>query len=392
MKLLKKYILFAFLIENLLMQTYIIRLGEWPFYIMCGIGLALLFSKEFWSRDAFRKCKPLYLLALVYIVYQFTLGFDTLSARSLTYLLAKVTTFVIVIMSVVTNWQFYARKMPMYVTYIVFAVLLYGIITGNDLNSGERLKLGFGNENSTSSIAAICLAGVLFFWNKKHKWIYAIIALVSAYAVLAGGSRNGMFSLAIIMLVWTGLSVKKIVYAGIVLFVMWGAINVLHVNLAGVDRMKDTVEGREGTNRDAEREAAYIMISEKPWTGWGFKSENVGRAASVTEIGAHSGYLEMIKDIGYPFAILWFAILFFSVLPLLKYIKSTDIALRYHIAIVVSHIAAAFFESLYVGVHELSTNIIFYSLAVLTTYQYMSQQQRNVIPQYRAQATIAKQS
>jgi len=383
MKFLKKYILFAFLIENLFMQTYVVQLGMWPFYITCGIGLVLMFSKEFWSKDTYLKCKPMYLLALIYILYQFTIGVDTITPRSLLYLLAKVTTFVIVVVSVVTDWQFYARKVPVYFMFVVFAVLLYGIITGNGLNSGERLKLGFGNVNSTSSIAAICFASAVFFWKKKHAWIYAIVAVVSLFAVFAGGSRNGMFSLAIIMLVWTGLSVKKVVYAGIVLFMMWGVINVLHVNLAGVGRIKDTIEGIEGTNRDTEREAAYMMINEKPWTGWGFEAENIGGAEEVSAMGAHSGYLDTIKYLGYPTALLWFAVLFISVVPLLKYIKSGDMALRYHLAIVVSHIAAAFFESLYVGVHELSTNIIFFSLSVLTTYRYLSQQQNNAVPYYR---------
>lgn len=370
MKFFKKYILLLFLIENLLAQTFIANLPTWVFYSMTIIGGLLLFSKEVWSKTSVRECLPLYLLSIIYILYQFTVGVDTLSTRSMLYLAAKVTTFAIIVVSVTSNWRFYAQTLPIYFSFVIVIVLLFGMGRGVDLESGERMTLGFGNSNSTSSLSAICLAGVLFFWKRKYALIYISIAAISLFALLAGGGRNAILILAIMLIVWTRLSVKRVIPAIIVGIVAIAALNFLPVNLAGVNRVKDTIEGNLGASREDEREAAKIMIAEKPLTGWGFEARNVGRAESISEMGAHSGYLDTIKFMGYPFAIVWFAILLFSVLPLLKYIRREEPLLRYHLAIVVSHIAAAFFESLYVGVHEFSTNIIFYSLAVLTTYHY----------------------
>ena len=142
------------------------------------------------------------------------------------------------------------------------------------------------------------------------------------------------------------------------------------LNLAGVERLESTISGEVGTNRDIERLATQMMIDEKPYTGWGFGAKNVGAAADLSELGSHNGYLETIKFMGYPFSILYFVILFGSVIPMLSYYRCKDMTIRYHLANVLSHFVCALYEGVFVGVHEFSTNIIFYSLAVLTAYSY----------------------
>ena len=380
MKTLKKYLLLCFLIENLLAQSFFASLPTWVFYLMLFLGVLMLFSKEFLSRRSFKECWPLYLLLMVYVLYQFTAGIGTLNTRSLLYLMAKVTTFAIITVSVVSNLDYYVQRLPILFAFIVFIVLLFGMGRGVDLDSGDRMNLGFGNSNSTSSLSVICIAGVLFFWNRKYSFIYMIMLAIALFAMLAGGGRNAILTLVIMTLVWTGFSLKKSIIAALLLALSIGALTVLPVNLAGVNRMKDTIEGKAGSNRDIEREATKIMIDEKPLTGWGFEAKNSGRAADISELGSHSGYLETIKCMGWPFSILWFFILLLSILPLLKYLKGRNMVLRYHLAIVLSHLAAAFFEGLFVGVHEFSTNIVFYSLAVLTTYRY--REKHHLIQQY----------
>ena len=370
MKFLKKYILLIFLIENLLAQSPFGGSISWIFYLMLVAGAYLMMSGGIFKPESFRKCRPLYLLGVVYIAYQFTLGFATLSSSTLIYLIAKVTTFVIMIVSVVDDWDFYARKVPFYLSIIVFIVLLFGLNTSDTLNTTDRLELGFGNANSTSSLSAFCVATVLFFWNRKHAILYTIIALVAVYSMLAGGGRNAILMLAIMLLIWTGMSLKRIFIAASIICLLWGAINVFSLTLSGVERLEATISGEAGTNRDIERLATQMMIDARPYTGWGFGASNVGAAADLSELGSHNGYLETIKFMGYPFAILYFLILFGSAIPMLRYYRSHDMSIRYHLAIVLSHFACAFFEGLYVGVHEFSTNVIFYSLAVLTTYRY----------------------
>lgn len=375
MKLLKKYILFVFLIENLLAQSPFGGYVHWLFYLMLLAGIILMLGGGFLKSSSFRKCRPLYLLGIVYIIYQFTLGIETLSVSTITYLIAKVTTFVIITISVVDDWDFYARKVPFYLSIVVFIILLFGLSGSETLNTTDRLQLGFGNTNSTSSLSAFCVATVFFFWNRKHAILYILIALVAAYSMLAGGGRNAILMLAIMLMIWTGMSFRRIIIAFSLVCVLLCLINIFSLDLAGIERIEATMSGEVGTNRDLERLATQLMIEEKPYTGWGFGATNVGAAAELSELGSHNGYLETIKFMGYPFAVLYFIILFGSMVPMLNYYRSNDMSVRYHLANVLSHFACAFFEGLYVGVHEFSTNIVFYSLAVLTTYRYYQQKQ-----------------
>ncbi len=370
MNVVKKYILFIFLIENLFAQSSIFSHSSWLFYLMLATGLILLVFGGYLSNDSFRKCRPLHLLALVYVTYQFTVGFSTLNTRTVLYLLAKVTTFVIISVSVLTDWDFYARKVPIYLSLVVVIILLFGINSTPDLSSGERMNLGFGNPNSTSSLSAFTLVSVLFFYDKKRPFFYVIVGFFALYAMLAGGGRNAVLTFAIASLIWTGGSMKKGLVILLMLAVLWGVTTVFSIELAGVNRIKDTIEGSMGSNREVERAATVMMIEEKPLTGWGFEAPNVGRAAILSEVGSHNGYLETIKFMGYPLGGIFILFLFLSVLTFLPLYKSPDMAVRYHVAIVFSHLVSAVYEGLFVGVHEFSTNIIFYSLAILAVYHY----------------------
>lgn len=374
MKTLKKYILLVFLLENTIVSS---KFGgfQWPFYAMLAIGSLLLFSEELWKKQSFSECYPLYLWSGIYIVYQFTFGIETLSTHTLIYLVAKVITFVIITVSVVSDWEYNTYILPLFIAAAISAVLLSGISETSNLNSGDRLHLGFGNVNLTGSLGAICFAVVIFFWDKRHTWLFLFAGIIALYSVLASGSRNSLLYLAIMLLLWTRLSLKKIVTVAIILMGLLVVISYLPIQLAGIDHAKATIAGIEGSARDVEREATKIMISERPIEGWGYNAENTGYAAQISKLGSHNGYLDTIKFMGYPFAILWFLILVIAVFPLLKFIRNGDNALCFHLTIVLSTMATAFFEGWFTGVHQINTNIMFYSLAILTTYSSRSKNQ-----------------
>ena len=366
---LKKNLLLIFLLENLVVSS-LFGFGSWFFYLILLVGMFFLLRRELWHRTTFNQCKILYVLSYIYIGYQFTLGYGNLDVQRIIYLFARVTTFIIIIISVTHDLNFNTYKVPLYMSLVILFVLLTGALETNDLNSGDRIKMGFGNVNLTGSLSAICLSGVMFFWNRRQRVLYIMYAILSLYALLASGSRNGILYLAIMMFVWTKLSVKRILYALIIVLTILLSINLLSIKLSGVERIIATVEGSEGTSRDTERLATMMMIAEKPITGWGFEAENEGAAAMVSELGSHNGYLEQIKFMGYPFAILWFMALLCGIIPLLKYIRSDNNALRYHLAIVLSTLATACFEGWFTGVHQINTNIFYYSLAILTVHNY----------------------
>ena len=377
MKFLKKHALLFLLIENLLVQLYPSQI---LFYAIIALGLLFIFDRTFWNKESFSKCAPLYIFSLIYLIFQFTVGISTLSNRTLLYLVAKTSTFAIIIVSVVSNWEYNAKHAPKILTYVIFVVLVYGIASGNGfVFSGDRQQFGFSNPNTTSALATFCLAGIIFFRSKKHEWRYIVMGGVILYALLASGGRNALIQFIIILLVWAfnskkrrGISIGTALLLGII-------ISVFSLNLAGVNRIKNTIKGEEGNNREDVVLATMVMISEKPVTGWGFFPGIQGKALEISDMGSHNGYLDTILFMGYPFAILWFSVMGITVLGLMKYLKRGDDVIKYHLAIVLSGLFAAFYESLLTGVHEISTNIIFYSLAVLTTCNYREKHQLKTV-------------
>lgn len=371
MKSIKKYLLLAFVVENVFAQTPYFSALSFLFYVFLGIGMLFLLDGSLFRKNVVNSCKPLYVLGLVYVAYQFTLGQETISSSTLLYLVAKIATFSIIAVSVTSNWEFYAEKAPRIFSVLILLILLFNIATGNLGDDGSgRMMIGFTNTNTTSSMAAFAFAGFLFFRDKKKRNLYILAMILCFYAVLAGGSRNGFLIFAILFFMWRGVSWNTIIIASASLIIINIVINQINVELVGLERIFGTISGEVASNRDTEREAAMVMIGDKPWTGWGFEAQNVGKAAAISELGSHSGYLETLKFMGYPFGLMWFAVLYICILSLLRFYKSGDMTVRYHLAIVISSLASAFFEGLFVGVHELATNMMFISLAVLTTYKY----------------------
>ncbi len=355
------------------MQSTIFGLSRIPFYLILGTGLFLTFLGGFFNKETIKKCWPLYALSIIYVLYQFTLGIETISSRSLIYLLAKITTFVIITVSVTSDWLFYAKKAPVYIAAGVFLILLYGMNRTGVVSTDSRLMFGFTNSNTTSSLSSLCLGTVIFFWNKKKSVLYFFMAVCALYAMLAGGGRNAILMFAVMMFVWAGFSLRRIIVSVMLIFAVLTVVNVFSIELAGISRIEETISGDMGSNRELEVIATEMMIDEKPITGWGFEAQNVGRAAFISEMSSHNGYLETIKFMGYPFAIMVFFVIFYSTISQLRNFRNSDPAIKFHLAVVLSHLVGAMFEGLLVGVHEFSTNIIFYSLAVLTTYRYYQQ-------------------
>ena len=370
MERIKEYLLFAFIIENVFAQT---RLFPWMnnlFYVFLGLAVLLLLFGNVLTRDLWKSCKVFLLLSFVFIFYQFSIGINTLTVHTGLYLIAKIATFVIIVVSVEYNWELYARKTPLIFSYLVVFLLIYAFISGNaEIDSNGRQALGFTNSNTTSSMSVFAFAGFLFGYKELGFW-KLLLLMFCLFGILAGGSRKGVLLLFIILLLYRGVSfnvVPLVLMLGIFVFILLPEANI---HLSGIDRVIATIEGKEGTHRELERMATQIMIDQKPLTGWGFDAKNVGLAAKLSGLGSHNGYMEMTKFMGYIFSILWFGVIGRFIIPLLKYIRSEDDNIRYHLSIVIALLVGALYEALFVGVHELTTNMFFISLAVLTIYHY----------------------
>ncbi|MBR6339292.1 MAG: hypothetical protein IKR63_04075 [Alloprevotella sp.] len=357
-----------FIIENLFAQTKLFGfLSATLFYIFLGLGLLLV--PYCLSSKVYNACKPLYLIAGVYVLYEFTLGYPTISSDTLLYVLSKVVVMAIVIAGVTSNFSFYFSKSSRLFSFIITGVILYAILSGGLAEAGggdQRMELGFTNSNTTSMMGTIALAQFLFFYKRMPWYVWASM-LVCLIGILGGGSRNAILMAVVILVVRYGLTLRIVLVSLAMAFTVFYVLPRMGIKTVGVERMENTIEGKEGSNREVEREAAKIMIAQKPISGWGYRAQNVGKAAKLSVLGSHSGYLDHIKFMGYPFALLLFAAIWFYTLHYFrKLYPIRHAAVRFHISILLSLIVAAFFEAVWVGVHEIENTLFYMSMGILS--------------------------
>ena len=369
---LKKYLLLAFLLENIMAQTMLLgRFSNYLFYPFMLYGLIALFSSETWQPETIKKFGCLYALMAVYIGYEFIIGINYISPQTLFYLIAKLSTFGIIITSLSYNESFYRDK-GIYILICAMAFFLcYGMATGGTAHSGERALAGFTNSNTAGAMGALTV-GMLLFYMKDREWnvLTTLLLFIGFYGVLAGGSRAGFLMLFLLVFLRYGFNIKTFGIALLLLIVGLFILPAIGIDTVGIQRMVDTYNGVEGTNRDVEREAAKWMIAQKPLIGWGYLAVNQGYAAELSVLQSHNGYLEIIKQMGYPTAIVYFGIILMTVVKCWNTKKYYGECMDLYFALTLMLLVKANYESSFIGVHEYDTNLFFVSIAIISAESY----------------------
>ncbi len=369
----KKYLLLIFLIENIAAQTAMGWLSDYLFYPFMALGLFYMLNSSFWSSENIEKFKPLYLLSAVYVLYAFTIGFEYLNQKNILYLLAKLSTFSMIIVSLGADQKFYEHKGVWILAIVMSGFLCYGLLSGGEVQSSGRALAGFTNENTAGAMGALTVGFLLFYMRgRKWSWLPVVIVIAGIYGVLAGASRSGFLMLGLFIFLRYGINLKT---AGLVILVVVAGLYILPaigVNTIGIQRMIDTYEGIERTNRGLEREAAEWMIAQKPLTGWGFNVKNIGYAASLSLLASHNGYLELAKQMGVPFEVVYFMVILAAIIVYWKVKRQNKLPMDLFFAMIFVLLVKANYESSFIGVHEYGTNIFFIALAVVSsrTYEY----------------------
>lgn len=368
---LKKYILLFFLIENIMAQTQLIgELSQYLFYPFMCVGLYAFFTTEFWNKQTIGKFHALYCLMLVYIIYEFSFGIEYLNSKTLLYLIGKLSTFGIIILSLANNERYYRTNAIFLLIVFSCSFLLYGLLTGG--HQGGRALAGYTNANTAGAIGALSVGMLIFYMrDKRWKWFPpGLILLIGFYGVLAGGSRAGFLMLFMLVFLRFGFNIRTFALGAILIALGLYLLPAIGVKTVGIERMVNTYKGIEKSNRNTERFATELMIAEKPWIGWGYEAENQGEAAKITKLGSHNGYLETIKQMGYPCAIIFFGIILLKILEYLSLWHKKRFSIDLFFALTVILMVNANYESLFVGVHEYVTNIFFFALAMVSADIY----------------------
>ena len=364
---LKRNLLFILLAENVLAHTQ----GAFAilFYIIIIVGALFLFSDTLFNPDTYKSCKGIYWIGLIYFIYEFSFGIRSIDRHNLLYLAAKLSTFIIIITCVTSNWEFYFKKNIWLISFLLVGVVVYGILFGGGKEVNGRLLLGFTNSNDTSIFSAIAFAGFFYYSRSLKPWIFIVLA-ICIYGVLAGASRNGMVILVLYIFLRSGISFKTIFVGALICLFSLVILPSANIQTQGIERLTNTISGKESSDRDEVRRAAWKMIEQRPIEGWGYDATNTGAAAIISKMGAHNGYLDNLKFMGYPCFVLWIITMLIFTIPLLRLYRINDRFVKFHVAVLITTYFSAFFESYFVGVHEFVTNFFFTSMALLSTYKY----------------------
>lgn len=367
-----KYLLVVLLIANLSSQ-YVLFTPMSNILFYGSLGVCVLYSiiscHQFLHINNLKATSFLWLFIITLTVYQFTLGIISLTEESIKYLCAKCVVLLIIYWGITTNFRFYYQKIIPIVIYTITLLIIYGYLFHNEIFAG-RSTCGFGNPNSTSAISSIGFAGFLLI-GYKPRWLTLICAAVCLFGVLAGGSRTVTAVCIIAIFLKYKFSFKTVALFSICLTLSLIIFPYLGFNLNGINRVVNAFTTHDFVGSRGEvREATIKMITERPWSGWGFKSGIQGEAEKITTLGSHNGYLDIIKAMGYPFATIIFVGSGIILWKIKNVLTSKDPFIRFHLFIAGSILLSAFYESYIIGVNQIMTNFLFMSISILQYYSY----------------------
>ena len=363
-----EYLLLLFLIVNMTAEYIMLAsISKMVFYGVLALSIPICMMNLNIIKDGFKKCPYMAWWIIIYIIYQSTVGIQYATTENLIYLVAKIATFCVMLLSIGKNYRFYFENISKPMGYLIVFLLIIGF---NKLGiKGESRAFGFYNGNAGCAIAVIGMASFLFREGKYSK-VDIICLLFCGMCVMLGSSRNSLAMMGIMVILRFGAS-TKLILAGVV-----GLIAVIFVlpefgfEATSVNRLMGTFDGSVSIDRDDQREAARWMIEQHPWDGNGFNFVNYGYALSLTELGAHNGYLNMLEQMGYGFGGLWLGILTLGVVKNLKLYKESNIYVRKYLGIMLAILFAANQESYLSGVNQFTTNMLYVSMVVLWMYIY----------------------
>lgn len=307
----------------------------------------------------------IYSFVFIFILYQFTFGIFNLNEKTGIYLLAKVVCCLMIALSVQKDPSLYLQRLMPVLATVTTVLILIGFVHNNVVFEG-RYTLGFCNANGLGAVSSLCAGAMILDSSDRSKKKIAII-LLCALTTFLSGSRASIGILCLTFIIKYGLNIKflAVLLAGIL---TWQIIlPMTGISSTGLNRFTESVENMDfSSSREGERKATLIMIAESPILGNGFDVEQSEKAKTVSGLGSHNGYLDIMKMIGIPYSMLLFAFMaYYTFTVWRKFHKSACDYDRIHLFVIISVLIAANFESYLWGINQVVTTLLFTSFAVL---------------------------
>lgn len=374
MDFLKKYLLLLLMLVNMTSEYKLLEpVSQEAFYIVFALSILIIFNNPI-SKSVKAKFPELLGMSIIYLIAQFIFQIDLINIPNLLYTISKVAVFCTMIICINYNYDFYLKKIPIILSYLIIILIAVGYLY-NTYGIFGTVNLGFDNRNVACTIATAGFAGFMFI-RDKLKFTDYICLIFLFVSILYGGSRNALAMCALIIIIKFGFSLKLIVFMLLLTsIIIWG-LPFIGVEATALDRVLGTFDGTIDVDRESVRQIAWQMIELRPWTGWGYRYEILPSivASAGVNLNAHNGYLIMIENLGWPCGI---AVLLYIVIGSIKRLKlylKTNRYINYHIAIVISTLFAANQEGYFIGVNQFTTNLFFLSFAVLGVDLYKNKQ------------------
>lgn len=364
---LKKYLLFLLLLANITSEYLLLApISKFLFYSVLVISVPFLLMPEVRSPINRKRFPELIAMIIIYLIAQFVFQIDLWTSDNILYTIAKCSVFIIMMLCITSNFDFYFSKILDIFPYLILILLVFGWMI-NRYDSMGNVCFGFLNRNVACTLTTAGIAGFVFRKDKLHLCDIIILAFMFA-TILYGGSRNALAMCILIILIRYGISFKLLFVGIIALGFIFFVMPLLGIEITAFERLLGTFNGTVELDREEVQKAALQMIAERPWTGWGYSYANVSDVG--IDMNAHNGYITTMENLGIPCGL---SILSFIIIGSIKRLKLYFLKNRYinyHLSIIVSTLFGAGQEDYLVGVNQCTTNIFFMSFAVLGMYMH----------------------
>jgi len=369
-----KYGVVIFLFNTILLSievTYAI--GNNIFFGLMGLFLFLLIINPQQIKNVlFHKAFSfLLILNIINIVY-FVLFHDLSDYEAVKYLMARSVQFSILSLSIYFNYEYYKTKFLYHLVYIIFGVVLIGLLFNPHVFSGRYSGIVW-NPNMFSSLVVIAFS-VLFLKNEKRTRFDYIILIMLLISALASGSRGSLVAILIVFLLKYGFTLRNMMYGFIALMFTFV---VLSINLdTSLNRFS---EKPIFSDRILQYEFAYQSIQERLFTGYGLdKYAYIDKTLAPIHlqgkiIGAHNGYLAILTQYGIVFGSIVLFLIFRISAQYFSFFKNEKGFERAYLFIVIYTLIASLYEALMTGINEFHTILFWFSLAILSYSKFIKE-------------------
>lgn len=198
--------------------------------------------------------------------------------------------------------------------YTSFSMAVLGLFFSQPYHQtveSRRVLTIFGNQVDPNNLAAFYLVGYsialyYFVYERKNKLRHLIIVLLSALVIAFTGSRGGLVSALVIVLIVVFSSgsnrlnlLKVIKNFAIITILLWVTYIIISYSLPSTayERLFVFDDYSSGSGRDILWNTSKILFMEKPLLGWGWGG---------TPPSLHNTYITMLVEIGLIGTVLFF--------------------------------------------------------------------------------------